>query len=92
VGGGEKLVESKRRNFEFIISERYGEIMNVDEIVKKGQCIGCMACISICPFGELETKEGDFGYPVPTKSKACTDCGICLLECPSNCIDDGESE
>lgn len=56
---------------------------NINDIVDNGQCIGCMACISMCIFGGLETKDGDFGYPVPIKHKSCNDCGICLLECPS---------
>ena len=56
---------------------------NVDDIVKSGLCIGCAACVSLCPFGALETADGDFGYPVPHKSPDCNDCGICLLECPS---------
>lgn len=56
---------------------------NVDDIVKNGRCIGCMACVSLCPLGALEIAVGDFGYPVPRKSLYCNNCGICLLECPS---------
>lgn len=56
---------------------------NIEDIVNHGICIGCMACIELCPLGPLETKEGDFGYPVPIKNKDCNDCGICLLECPA---------
>lgn len=56
---------------------------NVDDIVNNGLCIGCSACVSLCPFGALETEDGDFGYPVPRKNPDCNDCGICLLECPS---------
>ena len=57
---------------------------SVDEIVNNGKCIGCMACISLCKFGDgLEIKEGSLGYPVPIKNKNCDNCGICLKECPS---------
>lgn len=56
---------------------------NIDDVVNGGLCIGCMACIVMCPFSILETKECDYGYPVPIKYKDCNDCGICLLECPS---------
>lgn len=55
---------------------------NIEDIVNNGTCIGCMACIELCPFGPLATEEGDFGYPVPLKVEDCNDCGICLLECP----------
>ena len=57
---------------------------NVDEIVNNLKCIGCMACISLCKYGNgLETKEGKFGFPVPIKDKNCDNCGTCLSECPS---------
>ena len=58
--------------------------MNVEDIVKNGKCISCMACISMCKFGdELEIENCGFGYPVPKKHENCDDCGICLLECLS---------
>jgi heterodisulfide reductase subunit A-like polyferredoxin len=60
---------------------------NVEDIVNNGLCIGCMACISMCIFGELNVEDGDFGYPVPKKHKDCTNCGNCLLECPSSSSD-----
>ncbi|MHB1483350.1 MAG: 4Fe-4S dicluster domain-containing protein [Saccharofermentanales bacterium] len=61
---------------------------NIDDVVKDRLCIGCMACICMCPLGALETEEGDYGFPVPIKHKDCNDCGICLLECPSAAEDD----
>ncbi|MGF7142264.1 ferredoxin [Anaerotaenia torta] len=41
---------------------------NIDDCVSSGCCTGCSACISSCPFGELEM----------------ADCGICLLHCPAS--------
>lgn len=61
---------------------------NIDDIVRNGQCIGCAACISMCPLGGLATKDGDWGFPVPIKPETCNDCGLCLLECPSAGRDD----
>ncbi|HAN20325.1 MAG TPA: hypothetical protein DCP51_01375 [Clostridiales bacterium] len=55
---------------------------NIDSIVNSYRCIGCMACISMCPFGDLNIKDGDYGFPIPIKHMNCNDCGICLLECP----------
>lgn len=65
---------------------------NVDDIVNSGLCIGCAACVSLCPYGALETTIGDFGYPVPRKSPDCNDCGICLLECPSGDLSEEDAD
>ena len=30
------------------------EFKNVNDVVEKGLCIGCLACVQLCPYGELE--------------------------------------
>ena len=51
-------------------------------VLKKEECCGCSACISICPQNALsfgEDIEG-FQYPVVDHNK-CIDCGLCLTVC-----------
>lgn len=45
------------------------------------KCIGCGACISVCPFGLLEIE----GEKAVVKD-GCTSCGACLDACPENAI------
>lgn len=59
------------------------ELKNVNDIVEKELCIGCLACIQVCPHGELEVCHGKYPYPVPIASENCEHCGICLSECPA---------
>ncbi len=56
---------------------------NVEDIVRNHLCIGCLACVSMCPLGELEVDEDLYPYPVPVKPEKCDNCSICLLECPA---------
>lgn len=65
---------------------------NIEDIVKGGGCIGCGACLSLCPFGALEVEICDLGYPIPLKSPKCNNCGICLSDCPSTQHDDDSDE
>lgn len=59
------------------------EYKNVNDIVEKELCIGCLACVQLCPNGELEVCYGKFPYPIPVACDNCNDCGNCLLECPA---------
>jgi len=46
-------------------------------VVASGKCIGCGACVVVCPFNCLEyMKEG------PNLVKECQVCGICAQVCP----------
>jgi ferredoxin len=45
-------------------------------VVASGECIGCGACVVVCPFNCLEyMKEG------PSLVKECQVCGICAQVC-----------
>lgn len=46
-------------------------------IVAHGKCLGCRACVVVCPFNCLEYTEGK-----PSLVKECKDCGICAQICP----------
>lgn len=55
----------------------------VDDVVKANECIGCLACVELCPQGKLQTNDDILPYPTPIVSQNCDGCGICLLECPA---------
>jgi len=68
------------------------EFKNVNDVVENELCIGCLACIQLCPYGELEVCHGNYPYPVPVAIENCDNCGNCLLECPANANDHIELE
>ena len=65
---------------------------NVEDVVNNGYCIGCMACMGMCPNGAVNIKDGEWGFPVPIKNENCVNCGACLQECPANENDEEETE
>ena len=51
--------------------------------VEKEECIGCGACIDVCPTGALVlTEDGK----VECNEADCIDCGACLGTCPVEAI------
>lgn len=46
------------------------------------ECVGCEACVNVCPVGAIEMKDGK---AVIDQDK-CTQCGTCIAECPSQAI------
>ena len=44
-------------------------------------CTGCGACLQVCPFGAIETRDGKAFI-----TEACRACGQCLDVCPVNAI------
>jgi len=53
----------------------FGEILV--KVVRAEKCIGCSACVAVCPVGCLEYVEGK-----PKLVKKCANCGICVIVCP----------
>jgi NAD-dependent dihydropyrimidine dehydrogenase PreA subunit len=58
-------------------------------IVDQKKCIGCSACVSVCPaepkvFELKDTKEGSKSHVV--HPEACIECGACVATCPTNAI------
>ena len=47
-----------------------------NEVISKGKCLGCAACVVACPFGVLDYVEGK-----PRLIDECKNCGICSRVC-----------
>lgn len=46
------------------------------DVISTGLCVGCAACVIVCPFSCLEYADS------PRLVKECEDCGICPQVCP----------
>ena len=53
--------------------------MLMDEVVNKGKCVGCAACLTICPVDVFDYVEEK---PVDTRHDACVFCELCVDVCP----------
>jgi len=49
--------------------------------VKKEDCIGCAACVDVCPFGAISMEDGK-----AVITDGCTVCGACVDTCPVGAI------
>ncbi len=62
--------------------------------VDKEKCIGCGACINICPVGAISLSAGQAGM-VNDKAQIdinkCMDCGRCAQVCPQDAIHPGSN-
>ena len=46
-------------------------------------CVGCSACVNICPKGALSLKPDKYGYYCTSIEKEkCINCGLCSKTCP----------
>ena len=45
--------------------------------INKEECIGCGACVDVCPFGALKLVDD-----IAVADDKCTACGACLDVCP----------
>ena len=59
--------------------------MSVQVIPDK--CTGCETCVSACPFGAIEMRDGKAFI-----TEACTVCGACVEACESKAIEKTEEE
>jgi len=66
-------------------SEYYktGDWKTLRPVVDKSKCIKCANCYIFCPDSAFE--EDKDGYFNPNYDY-CKGCGICVIECPANCI------
>ncbi len=58
---------------------------NINEVLAdKKDCVGCRACVNICPKSAILMREDDEGFFYPTiDDEKCTNCGLCKKVCPS---------
>ena len=50
-----------------------------EEVVDPGRCVGCAACVSICPVDVFDYVDEQ---PVETRADACVNCVLCVEVCP----------
>jgi len=53
------------------------------------KCIGCLTCVSVCPFKVLSNKDGK---PDASEDKLCVKCLHCAAACPQKAVSLGELE
>ena len=51
----------------------------MEEVVNPGKCIGCAACLTICPVDVFEYENEK---PVDVRNSACVYCELCVDACP----------
>jgi len=51
----------------------------MEEVVEPGKCIGCAACLTICPVDVFDYENEK---PVDTRNSACVFCELCVDACP----------
>lgn len=49
------------------------------EVLDKGKCVGCAACVTICPTGVFDYRNE---RPVESRRDACVYCELCADVCP----------
>ncbi|WP_459201509.1 4Fe-4S dicluster domain-containing protein [Methanococcus sp. CF] len=59
-------------------------------IIDENYCKGCDICIEVCPkdvYKKSETLNKKGIYPPnPINPKECTNCQLCILQCPDQAI------
>jgi coenzyme F420 hydrogenase subunit beta len=51
----------------------------MNQIVHKGRCIGCAACVEVCPVNVFDYVNEK---PVDSRHSGCVYCGLCAAVCP----------
>jgi coenzyme F420 hydrogenase subunit beta len=51
----------------------------MEEVVNPGKCIGCAACVTICPVDVFDYEKE---IPLDTRHSACVYCELCVDVCP----------
>ena len=55
---------------------------NISNVYKDHLCSGCTICGELCPHKSIEFTIDNFGFYKPIVNNDCTNCGICLNNCP----------
>lgn len=59
----------------------------VSSVIYDG-CIGCTACIGVCPVGAIILKDGH----AKVQYSKCINCSVCIDTCPVGTIEQKEIE
>lgn len=51
-------------------------------VVEREKCVGCEACVAVCPVGAITMPEGR----ALIDDEQCVRCGACLHECPMEAV------
>jgi len=54
--------------------------------INQEACIGCTACVRVCPTGAI---SGERKKPHVIQPEVCISCGICAGKCPVKAITQG---
>lgn len=84
-----KVLETKMQTIKIDAENLYSkmlerlELIDKKTICPKEKCIGCTACINVCPAKAIEFKENEEGFLYPNINlEKCTNCGLCRKTCP----------
>ena len=55
-------------------------------MINKGLCVGCLACVAVCPIGAMRY------YPGEKHPFKCVACGACAKKCPKEALEVAEKE
>jgi ferredoxin len=66
--------------YKFLVTSKGDKIMAVQ--IDHEKCIGCGACVDVCPVGALSMDN----EKAVVDKETCIDCGACIPECPVEAI------
>ncbi len=52
-------------------------------VVNKEQCVGCQACVQVCPVNAITMTDEN---KAEVDASTCVDCGACVSACPTGAI------
>lgn len=59
----------------------FGDILDKTDLEL---CVGCGACVSVCPQNAITLKADKWGYYKPhINHSKCVNCGLCVKKCPN---------
>ncbi|ONI47662.1 hypothetical protein AN644_04380 [Candidatus Epulonipiscium fishelsonii] len=63
------------------------EVVPVGHVIDKETCVGCKACMKVCPTATISFNEETNACQI--YDNKCIECGICNETCPVDAISDG---